>query len=177
MVVNGQAITSGGQAVTLAGTNDVATLGSDGLVVQYSGGSVSTFVFPSSTAAIPAAATVAGYAVTATAGASNIVIGSQTATLGGQPVTLANSDVVSLGSSGVVVQIPGGGVSTVSLPKSIASSTETADGVVTTSTGKIGSAIASSRFFSQFMTFGFQKPCPLGGYFNLAVNFSVARAN
>ncbi|KAE8444955.1 hypothetical protein EG329_014082 [Mollisiaceae sp. DMI_Dod_QoI] len=146
VVINGQAVTSGGAIVTLSGTNDVASLGSDGLVVQYSGGAVSTFSIPSSTPAVPvsAAVTIAGYEVIATAGASIVGIGSQTATLGGQPITLANNDVVSLGSSGVVVQMPGGGISTVALPKSIASSTETAEGVLTTSPGRVASAIASS---------------------------------
>lgn len=133
--------------MTLSGTNDVASLGSDGLVVQYSGGAVSTFSIPSSTPAVPvsAAVTVAGYEVIATAGASIVGIGSQTATLGGQPITLANNDVVSLASGGVVVQMPGGGISTVALPKSIASETETAEGVVTTSPGRVASAIASSE--------------------------------
>lgn len=53
VIINGQAITSGGQAVTLAGTNNVASVGSEGLIVQYPSGSVSTYAIPKST---PAAA-------------------------------------------------------------------------------------------------------------------------
>lgn len=134
--------------VTLSGTNDVASLGSDGLVVQFSGGGVSTFTLPSTSAtAAPASittVTAAGYTLTASAGASNVVLGTQTVALGGEPVTMANNDVVSLGSSGVVIQMPGGQVTTVWLPK--VSETESADGVLTTSAGRVGSAIASSKF-------------------------------
>lgn len=140
MAINGQTVTWGG-VVTLTDTNEVVSLGSDGLVVQYSGGDVSTFAIPSATAAV----TAAGYTIKATPGASNVVVGTQTVSLGGEPVTMANNDVVSLGSSGVVIQMPGGAVSTVSLPKGIASSTETAAEVVTTSTGRVASAIASSE--------------------------------
>jgi len=43
------------------------------------------------------------------------------------------------------ISVPSGDVTTVSLPKDIASSTETADGVVTTSAGRVVSAIASSE--------------------------------
>ncbi|KAF8849930.1 hypothetical protein BDZ45DRAFT_752265 [Acephala macrosclerotiorum] len=156
VVVNGQAITSGGQAVTLAGANDVATLGTDGLVVQYSGGTASTFIFPSSTAAMPAAATVAGYAFTALVGASAIVISSQTATLGGKPITLANNDVVSLGSNRVVLQMPGGGVranwcevigatsSTANLANVKAASTSTSTSASITASAGVSASIISN---------------------------------
>ncbi len=63
-MINGQAITSGGAVVTFLGTNDVATLCSEGLVVQYSGGSISTFAVQTfSPEAIQGAATVTGYGI------------------------------------------------------------------------------------------------------------------
>ncbi|KUJ10113.1 uncharacterized protein LY89DRAFT_740507 [Mollisia scopiformis] len=145
VVIKGQTITSEGEVVTLAGTHDIASLGSEGLVVQYSGGAISTYSIPSSTPALQGGAAVAGYVVTATVGASIVVIGSQIASLEGDPVTLANNDVVSLGSSGVVIQSPGGAVTTVELPSSI----ETADGAFTTSKGRVASAIASSATSSK----------------------------
>jgi hypothetical protein len=91
--------------------------------------------------------------VIATAGASNIIIGTQTATLGGQPITLANKDVVILASSAVVVQMPGGGDSTVSLLKTPPSSTEIANGVLDSiaSTARVASATASGKLIAFFL--------------------------
>jgi hypothetical protein len=142
VVINGQTVTLEGQAITLAGTNDVVTLGLKGLVVQYPSGTVSTFAIPA-TPTHQAAVTIAGYIVTATAGVSAIVIGGQTATLGGQAVTLTNGDVVSLGSGGMVVQIPGGGVSTATLPVVSASQSEIP---ATASAVRVASAIVASEF-------------------------------
>lgn len=45
-------------------------------------------------------------------GSSAVVLGTQTASIGGPPVMLENHDVVSLGSSDLNVQMPGGTIST-----------------------------------------------------------------
>ena len=117
VIINGQAVSSGSAPVTLAGTNDVASLGSEGLVVAYSGGSVTTYAVPFATEvqAGLVSATIAGVLVTASASASVLAIGSQTLTLGGEVKTLAGGVVASLGASGIVLQSPGGGISTVAL--------------------------------------------------------------
>ena len=118
IVYQGQTITSGGDVVTLAGTNIVASLGSSGLIVQSAGGAVTTYSIP---AAVPVPTgsiigTVAGYVITAAPGASSVAIGSQTLVLGGAPITLSGNQVLSLGTNGIVVQAPGGGVQTLPLP-------------------------------------------------------------
>ena len=134
ILVGGQTLTAGGVPVTLSGSNNVASLGPSGLVVQYPGGSVSSFARP--TAAPSAEAligTIAGLSFSVPASASVISIGSQGVTLGGSPVTVSN-DVVSLGPSGLAIQLPGGGVSTIA-----------PEAVTSTSSGKgIASIIASS---------------------------------
>jgi hypothetical protein len=142
VVFQAQTITFGGSPVTLAGTNVVATLGSEGLVVQSEGGIVSSYTLPVAGPAVTGSiiGTVNGEILTAAPGANSVFIGSQTLVLGGLPVTLSDHEVLSLGSSGVVVQIPGGGVVTFPLPI-LGSSTS----VSTTSQGP-GVFIANSKF-------------------------------
>ena len=99
MIINGPVITAGGSAVTLEGSNNVASLGASSLVVQYPGGSVSSCVIPM--IGPTAIATVGGQIISAAQGASNIVVGGQIITAGGAPVTLGGSNnVASLGASG-----------------------------------------------------------------------------
>ncbi|KAF4633251.1 hypothetical protein G7Y89_g4869 [Cudoniella acicularis] len=136
LVIGSQTITEGGAAITLSGSNAVATFGSSELIVQYPGGGVSTYAIPT---AAPTAAVVIGtangIAITATPGASSIVVGTQTLQMNGPPITLADHEVLSMGSSGVVVQMPGGAVKTMALP--------TAGGSTGTSNSMIGGIIAS----------------------------------
>jgi hypothetical protein len=66
--------------------------------------------------------------------------------LGGQPITLENNDVMNLAISAVVVQMPGGGFSTILLPKTLPSSTEAADGALNR-IARVASAIASGKLF------------------------------
>ena len=62
-------------------------------------------------------ATIAGQVVSAAPGASTVVIQGQTATIGGAPITLTNPNLVAtLGPSALVVQYPGGAVSSYALP-------------------------------------------------------------
>jgi hypothetical protein len=61
-------------------------------------------------------------------------------TVGGAPITLGGNDVVSLGASGVVVQKPGGGITTLAVPTQTEFSKTTS-----TSTNPIAGAIASSK--------------------------------
>jgi hypothetical protein len=139
VVINGQAVTSGGAVVTLAGSNNVASLGPSGLIIQYPSGAVSTYTLPTAAPSVGAiVGTVAGIAVSASAGASVISVGSQAVTSGGSVVTVGNN-VVSLGPSGLVVQMPGGGVTT--LPPQVG--TSTAGGVVTSAGASSSKGIAS----------------------------------
>lgn len=124
------------------------------VVVDGSGKSSSTFVVPTFGPSPPGASPfmIDGFLVSVPVGASTIVIGDQTITYGGPLVTLSNHDVLSLGPSGLVIQMPSGGVSTVTIA---ASSTVRAAGSKTrTSTTKgIASVIASSMS---------SKPCAMG---------------
>lgn len=139
LVIDDQTITSGGNAVTLAGLNNVVSLGSSGLVVEFPGGTVSTFTLPTATPDW-VTTTVDEITVSASAGASVVLVGNQAVTSGGSAVTVGN-DVVSLGSSGLEVMMPGGRVTTLSFaPKAEAS---TAAGG-TTSSNALGPIIASS---------------------------------
>lgn len=133
IAIAGQTVSLGGSPITIDG-NNIVSLGANGIIVQMPGGGVSTIALA---AAGGVAGTVAGIPITASAGASTIVIGGQTVTLGGAPITVANNNVVSLGASGLVVQMPGGGVSTIALP---------AGATISTSAG-IASIIASSTSF------------------------------
>jgi hypothetical protein len=139
VVINGQTITSGGNAVALTGSNNVATLGASGLVVQIPGGGVTTFALPT---AEPSPGrvfgTVDGLAVSAS-GASVVWIGTQAVTQGGPVATISGSDVVSLGPSGLQVMKPGGEVTTLSVPPQ-----------QTSSSMPLGSIIASSMCPTSF---------------------------
>lgn len=130
VVIGGQTVTSGGVAITIPGSNAIATFGSSGLIIQQAGGAVATYAIPSASAVV--VGTINGIPITAAPGASTIVYGTQTMTMGGAPITLSNHEVLSLGPNGIIEQIPGGGVKTIALP-----------GTLTSGVG-IGGIIASS---------------------------------
>jgi hypothetical protein len=141
LVIGDQTITSGGSAVTLAGQHNVASLGSSGLVVNFPGGTVSTFTLPTATPDW-VTTTVDAMTVSASAGGSVVLVGSQAVTSGGSAVTVGN-DVVSLGASGLEVMMPGGRVTTVSFASKAEASTAVGG---TTSSNALGSIIASSMY-------------------------------
>lgn len=133
VVIKGQTLTAGGAPMTISGTDIVAILGSQGLTVQSAGGAVSSYALP--TPASPASpgitttaiiGTINGNVITAAPGASSVVVGSETLKMGGPPITLSNNEVISLGSSGIIVQAPGGIVKT--LPLSTVSDSKSAMG-------------------------------------------------
>jgi hypothetical protein len=104
-----QVVTAGGAEVTLSGGN-VVTLGPSGsLLVKLPSGTTSLYVIPT---AAPLDTELAGASWVVNAGSSAVVVGTQTAYIGGPALTLSNHDVVSLGSSGLNIQMPGGTVST-----------------------------------------------------------------
>jgi hypothetical protein len=127
--------------VTLAGQHNVASLGSSGLVVNFPGGTVSTFTLPTATPDW-VTTTVDAMTVSASAGGSVVLVGSQAVTSGGSAVTVGN-DVVSLGASGLEVMMPGGRVTTVSFASKAKASTAVGG---TTSSNALGSIIASSMY-------------------------------
>jgi hypothetical protein len=142
IVFEGQTLSIGGSPVTLP-ANIVASVGPSGLVVQYPGGGVSSFTLPTTLPDVSGiVGTVDGSVISAVSGAggSKVVIGSQTLTVGGTPITLGSNDVISLGASGVVVQKPGGGITTLAVPTQTEFSKS-----ITTSTNLIAGAIASSK--------------------------------
>jgi hypothetical protein len=116
----------------LAG-NQVASLGSSGLVIQAPSGVITTIPVP--TAEAPTIAVVAGQTISGIAplGSSQAVVEGQTLTIGGAVATLSGAQVVSLGSSGFVVQAPGGFVTTLSVPTPEPLSTIPTAGVLATS--------------------------------------------
>jgi hypothetical protein len=141
VVIHSQTVTFGGSPVTLPGTNVVATLGAAGLVVQSEGGAASVYTLPVAGPAVTGSiiGTVNGAALTIIPGGNLVSVGTQIVVLGGPLVTLSSHEVLSLGSSGVVVQVPGGRVQTFPLP-TIASATS-----LTTTSGGPGVFIANSE--------------------------------
>jgi hypothetical protein len=87
-----------------------------------------------------------GILVSVPAGASTIVIGGQTITSGGSLITLSNHDVLSLGPSGLEIQMPGGGVTTVTVAASTAAPLAADSGTTSTSMG-LASIIASGMTY------------------------------
>ncbi|RAL63574.1 hypothetical protein DID88_003618 [Monilinia fructigena] len=123
IVIVGQTITSGGSFVTISGTNQRASLGSQGLVVEGSDSLVSTFSVPilvPASAAVPSPiATIAGgEIISAVADATNLHLGSQILSLNGPAITLSNSAIASFGQGGLIVQHLAGVISTFTLPTS-----------------------------------------------------------
>ncbi|KAM3073701.1 hypothetical protein ACMFMF_006904 [Clarireedia jacksonii] len=119
LLVGSQTLTFGGPAVTLAGSESIATFAADGLVIEGSSGEKSTYAIPSSFATAAASqplATIGSEIIVAPSlDASALVIGSQTLALNGPALTLADSDAVAtLGAEGLIVEYPGGVVSTYS---------------------------------------------------------------
>ncbi|KAF7944212.1 hypothetical protein EAE96_010614 [Botrytis aclada] len=120
LIVAGQTITSGAPAITLSGSNSIASLGPQGLVIQVSNGVVSTYSIPTA-APIPAVASsviatlAGGEIVSAGTDASNVILGSQSLAVKGPAITLSDSAVATLGTAGLIVQYAGGIVSTIPL--------------------------------------------------------------
>jgi hypothetical protein len=157
LVINSQVTTAGG-LITLAGSNNAASLGPSGLVIQYPGGGVSAYSLPTPALSTPALVdTVTGIQVYASPGASMLSIGSQAVIIGGSPVT-TSGDVVSLGASGAAIQKPGGGMTTLSVQlktgaavSSKLTSISSGMGTVTSRKG-IASIIASSMLSLLLLT-------------------------
>jgi hypothetical protein len=122
-VIESQTLSVFGAVATLT-NHQVISLASEGIVVQIQGGQVSTITLPKTTT-VPSVATIAGNVVSITgvavtdAKASEknvVVVVGQTLSIGGEVETIEGHQVVSLGSEGVVVQIPGGEVTTIAVP-------------------------------------------------------------
>ena len=144
LIIGGQTLSVGGQAATLSENNVIASLAPSGLVVKYLGGGVSVLVLPTPSPQISTGDILDGYTVSTLSSGSALIIGSQTLSIGGPIVTVGNDDVMSLGSSGVVIQEPGGEVTTFAFQSStIAQSTATL-----ASGNSSASAIASSELAS-----------------------------
>lgn len=133
LVIGDQTLSVGSPAVTIQGTNEVATLGRSGLIIQYPSGVASTFALPTATSG--SLATIDGTPISTLSGGSAVVIGGQTVSVGGAPITLADHIVVSLASGGLIIQEPSGVQSTLALSVPTAPSTP-----------GIANIIASSKF-------------------------------
>ncbi|KAE9376038.1 hypothetical protein N431DRAFT_543391 [Stipitochalara longipes BDJ] len=144
VVIGGQTIKSGGGAVTLSGSNNVASLGASGLVIQGPSGSISTFALPTAAPAPPKAiiGTVGGNTVSAAAGGSVVWVGTQAVTFGG-PVATVSNNVVTLGPSGLEIMAPGGIVTTIPFTPQLTSSAAGVLATAPTSSKALGAIIAS----------------------------------
>lgn len=163
VLLSSQTITEGAPPITLAGTNNVAVLGSGGLMVQYPAGVVSYFTFPTPIPSavpviIPAAVGGLGSSivgnldnipVVALPGGSAVLVGTQTVSMGGPAIVLSDSAVVAWATGGLVIQRPGGIVSTMALTQLATLSSSSTPPISTISTG-VAAIIASSKFFSLF---------------------------
>jgi hypothetical protein len=138
VVVQGQTLSAGGPPI-MPSANIVASLGISGIIIQYPGGGVSSVALPT---AVPQIGVTGGWIcdICSTRSRRKIVIGSQTLTVGGTSITLGGNDVLSLGASGVVMQKPGGGITTIAVPTQTEFSKS-----ISTSTNPIAGAIASSK--------------------------------
>ncbi|KAH8588060.1 hypothetical protein B0O99DRAFT_375216 [Bisporella sp. PMI_857] len=140
VVIKDQTLTAGAAPVTLAGTNNIAVLGNSVLIIQYPGGVVSYFTLPTAASSpITQDGTANDIGMSLVPGESAIVIGTQTISLGGSVATISENGmnaVVSMANSGVIIQRPGGIVSTVPL-------TEIGVAVAPTSKSHLGDIIAS----------------------------------
>jgi hypothetical protein len=129
LIIGGQTLSVGGPAATLSGNNAVASLAPSGLVVENPSGGTSVFLLPIPSPQMSAGdivGTVDGYTVSTLSSGSALVIESQTLSIGGPIVTVGNDDVMSLGSSGIVISQPGGEVTTFAIQSStLAQSTAT----------------------------------------------------
>jgi hypothetical protein len=87
--------------------------------VEYLGSGVSLFALSTlspQAVASDIVGTVDGYVVATFSSGNALVVGSQTLSIGGPVATLGNDDVMSLGSSGIVIEEPGGEVTTFAIP-------------------------------------------------------------
>ncbi|PQE21161.1 hypothetical protein CJF31_00010751 [Rutstroemia sp. NJR-2017a BVV2] len=158
LIIGSQTLALNGPAVTLAGSNAVATLGADGLVVAYPGGAVSTYSAAAPQAQKQTQTQSSGSSmitVVAVAGSNGdeAVVQGKTLTQGGEAATLSDGQVVSLaaGTAGVVVTGKGGEVTTVQVVSvvmssltAVVSSTGSMKGVVAVQTTSTTSASGSS---------------------------------
>jgi uncharacterized Zn-binding protein involved in type VI secretion len=112
--INGPAVTFSSKAIQLTPSNI--------FISEMNSGSASTLELPSqSTAGVPpvAIATIGSQTISAAPGASTVVVQGQTLSAGGPPIMPSANIVASLGISGIIIQYPGGGVSSVALPTAV----------------------------------------------------------
>jgi hypothetical protein len=112
--INGPAVTFFSKAIQLTPSNIV--------ISDMNSGYVRTLELPNqSSAAVPPVpiATIGSQTISAAPGASTVVVQGQTLSPGGSPITLSANIVASLGTSEIVIQYPGGGVSSVALPAAV----------------------------------------------------------
>jgi hypothetical protein len=125
IVVGSVALTQGGAGFTTEGV--VLSAGNGGLVMSGAPGSnVEGAIFTIGSSTFTARESVNAQ------GSTIVVIGSQTVTVGGSPVTLADGEVVSAGTSGLVV-IGAGGTSSVAYSAVPAASTPATESASLTS--------------------------------------------
>jgi hypothetical protein len=121
LVIGAQTLTQGSPAITISG-GEVVSFAPSGVVVSNTNGEVITHQIPAAPSAISMTAptqvlgVVAGYTISGGAvGSTAVVLGGQTLSLGGAAVTLSGNQVATLGSSGLVIAVPGGFVTTIAI--------------------------------------------------------------
>jgi hypothetical protein len=146
LVINGQTLTAGGLPITLDGTNNVATLGTNGLIIQFPSGMVSTFAIQTAAPSPTPAGVISdlsGIPISILPGGSGVVVGTQTLSIDGPAITMPGDAVVTLAPPGLIIQKPGEIVSTLSIPGLLAQEMT----IAPSAWNGVASAIASSKSF------------------------------
>lgn len=147
IVIGGTTLTGGGPALTTDGV--VLSAGSGGLVMSGvgsgSGSQVAGAIFTIGSSTFTAYESINGQ------GATVVVIGSQTLTVGGSPITLPDGEVVSAGTSGLIM-VGGGNISSVpysGIPAKTTSSAHLSSMTVLSPSGSAGTATAGATHTSK----------------------------
>jgi hypothetical protein len=117
-VIGDQTITLGGPAVTISGGANVASLGSSGVVIQAPSGTI-TIPVTSNTQVSTNIAVVNGQSISVAPvigqSLSETVVDGVSLSVGAPAATISGGYVVSLGSSGIVVQASGSTMTTIAV--------------------------------------------------------------
>ncbi|PQE12321.1 hypothetical protein CJF31_00000525 [Rutstroemia sp. NJR-2017a BVV2] len=117
-VLGDQTISLGGLAATISGGVNVASLGSSGVVIQAPSGTI-TIPVPSGTPISTNIAVVNGQSISVAPvmgqSLSAAVVDGQSLSIGAPAATISGGYVVSLGSSGIVVQASGSTITTIAM--------------------------------------------------------------
>jgi hypothetical protein len=144
-IIGDQTISLGGPAATISGGVNVASLGSSGVVIQAPSGTI-TIPVPSDTTTLTNVAVVSGQSISFTPvmgqSLSAAVVDGQSLSIGAPAAKISGGYVVSLGSSGIVVQASGSTITTIAVAPEATNSANV--GVINGQTISIGAGSPGS---------------------------------